>query len=180
MKVQELVKVVSNNKNKMLKQEQLQEVVKKELNVKKYISIKDKKKIVENIVNECVLYEDGVFKFDEIEKYIVFTMRVIEAYTDIELSDDMEVDYDMLCAAGLLELVVGIFKKEYDDMNVLLKMRCDYILSSNTVESQVGRLLDGLLEKVDVIVNSLSEKIDSFNIDINEGDLKKLLEFVGK
>ena len=58
MKVQELVKVIGSNKNKMLKKEQLQEIVKKELEVKKYIGIKDKKQLVENIVNECILYED--------------------------------------------------------------------------------------------------------------------------
>ena len=183
MKVQELVKKIGSNKNKMLKQEQLQEVLKKELNVKKYISIKDKKELVENIVNECILYEDGMFKFDEIEKYVCFTMRVVETYTDIELSDDIENDYDMLCESGLLELIVGTFKKEYDDVNVLLQMRCDYILSGNTIEAQIGKFLDGLLEKIDVVVDALASKVNDFNMDtlpINEGDLQKLLELMGK
>lgn len=181
MKVQELVKFVSNPKNKVLKADQLQTVLKKELSVKEYINIKEKKQLVQNIINTCILYEDGVYKFDDTDKYICFIMKTIEAYTNIELSEDIEDDYDILCRAKILEIVIDTFKKEYEEVNVLLQMKCDYILSGNNIESQVGRFLDTLMNAVNNIVNVISEKIDNFDMSeppIDKDDLKKLMSFI--
>lgn len=183
MKINELVEFISNSKNKLLKQTQLEEVIAKHIETKKYLPIKQKKELIESIVNECVLYEDGVYKFDDIDKYICFTMRVIEAYTNLELSNDLEEDYDMLCEASLLDLIINTFKKEYDEVNILLQMKCEYILTSNSLESQVGRFLDSVLEKIDVLVNALSNKVDNFdmsNLPISSEDITKLLDFLNK
>ena len=181
MKVQELVEFVSNSKNKLLKQAQLEEVIAKHIETKKYLSIKQKKELVESIVNECILYEDGVYKFDDIDKYICFTMRVIAAYTNLELSDDIEDDYDVLCEAGVLDVVINTFKKEYDEVNILLQMKCDYVLSSNSLEAQVGKLFDGVLEKLDIITQALANKVEGFdinNLPISGDDLSKLMQLL--
>ena len=183
MTIKELIKLMNDPKTKMLKAEQQQEIIKKNLDVKSYIGIKEKRDLVESIVNECVFYDEGVFKFDEIEKYVYFTMKTIEAYTNINLSDDIDNDYDMLCQAGLLNSVINTFNGEYENVKVLLQMRCDYILSNNNIEFQVGKFLTGLLEKIDVVSGALTGKIDSFNFDrlpINTENLTKLLEVVNK
>ncbi len=127
MKINEFIEVMSQSKNKALKAEQKQELAKKTLETKSYISIKDKKKLIGDIINECILYEDGVFKFDEITKYVYFTMMTIATYTNIELSNDIEDDFDMLCASNLLSVVVSTFAEEYDSVNLLLQMKCDQI-----------------------------------------------------
>lgn len=181
MKVQELVEFVSNSKNKLLKQAQLEEVIAKQIETKKYLPIKQKKELVESIVNECILYEDGVYKFDDIDKYICFTMRVIAAYTNLELSDDIEDDYDVLCEAGILDMVINTFKKEYDEVNILLQMKCDYVLNSNSLEVQVGKLFDGVLEKLDIITQALANKVEGFdinNLPISGDDLSKLMQLL--
>ena len=181
MKVNELVEFVSNSKNKMLKAEQLQEVLKSKLEVKKYLSIKDKNNIVDEIVNECVLYEDGMFKFDDTEKYVCFIMKTIAAYTNLELSDDIETDYDVLCENDLLNPVIATFNKEYDEVSILLTMKCDYVLSGNCLEAQVGKFLSDLMDKVDVFANILSDKIGDFDLSklpISGADIAKLMEFI--
>ena len=183
MTIKELIKLMNDPKTKMLKADQQQEAIKKKLNVKNYISIKAKRDLVESIANECVLYDEGVFKFDEIEKYVFFTMKTIEAYTNLELSDDIEDDYDMLCEAGLLNAVINTFSGEYENIKILLQMRCDYILSNNNIESQVGKFLTSLLNNIDSISGALAGKIDSFSLDrlpIDKIDLTKLLEFINK
>lgn len=183
MKVQELVNLMNNPKNKMLKPDQKQNLIRKELEVKKYITIKDKKEIVEDIVDECILFEGGMFKFDEIDKYLCFTMKVIAAYTNIELSDDIEADYDMLCENDLLELVISTFKTEYDNVSVLLQMRCDYLLSGNSIEAQLGKFLEDVLDRVDVLVDAFANKVESFdmnNLPVSADDITKLLEFMNK
>lgn len=183
MEINELVEFVNNNKNKMLKGAQLEELVAKKIEVKKYLSIKDKKALVESIVDECVLYHNGIFKFDDIDKYICFTMKTIEAYTNLELSYDIEHDYDLLCEHGLLETIVSTFKKEYEEINILLNMKCDYILSDSSVAVQIGEFLGMLSNKIDDIVNVLTEKISDFDSDklpIDENSINKLLSFLNK
>lgn len=183
MTTKELITLMSDSKNKMLKIDQLEAVLKKKLEVKEYISIKSKKNLVDDIVNECILYEDGIFKFNDIEKYICFTMRVIETYTNLELSSDLEEEYDLLCEYKLLESIINTFKKEYDDVNILLQMKCDYVLSNNTVASQVGRFFDGILDKLDVFVDVLTNKVDGFdfnNLPISSEDIGKLMQFINK
>lgn len=181
MTTREIITLMSDSKNKMLKTEQLQALLKKKLEVKEYISIKAKKSLVDDIVNECILYEDGIFKFNDIDKYICFTMRTIEAYTNLELSGDLEDEYDLLCESKLLDSIISIFKKEYDDVSILLQMKCDYVLNNNTLEAQVGRFFDGILEKVDALVDALTNKVDGFdlnNLPINSEDLGKLMQLL--
>jgi hypothetical protein len=183
MKVNEFIEVMSQSKNKVLKAEQRQELAKKILETKEYLSIKDKKRLVQDIVDECILYEDGVFKFDNIDKYVCFTMRTITAYTNLELSDDIEDDYDTLCEFGLLTAVVSTFTEEYDSVNLLLQMKCDYILSGNTMEAQFGKFLEGVSEKLDVLVEALSNKLGDLDVskligDVSPEDVSKILSFV--
>lgn len=183
MKINELVEFVGNGKNKMLKAAQLEELIAKKIEVKSYLGIKDKKSLIDLIINECILFEDGIFKFDEIDKYICFTMRVIEAYTNLELSGDIEEDYDVLCRAGLLEMVIDTFKKEYEEVNILLQMKSDYILSENNLSAQIGKFLSGLSDKIDDLSSILANKVSGFNFDklnINAEDIKKLLEIINK
>ena len=108
-------------------------------------------------------------------------MRVIEAYTNLELSNDLEEEYDLLCESKLLESIINTFKKEYDDVNILLQMKCDYALNNNTLAAQVGRFFDGVLDKLDVFVDALSNKVDGFdfnNLPISSEDLGKLMQFI--
>ena len=183
MKIFELVEFVGESKNKMLKQDQLQAILQKKLEVKEYLGIKEKKALVNDIINECILYEDGMYKFDESDKYICFIMNTIAAYTNIELSEDIEEDYDMLCRTKILDLIVNTFKSEYDEVNVLLSMKCDYILSGNSINAQFGKFLSGLSENIDSIVAAMSEKIGDFDISklpISKKDLSKLMDFLNK
>lgn len=180
MKVKELIDFMGTNKNKMLKADQLKELLIKTLEIKKYISIKSKKNLVDDIVNTCIIYENGVFKFNEIEKYIYFTMKTVEMYTNLELSDDIEEDYDLLCESGLFNVIISTFKKEYDEVSLLLQMKCDYILSGNTLEEQVGKFLTGILEKIDDFSSVLGNKINNFDFNklpVDKSELTKLINF---
>ena len=105
----------------------------------------------------------------------------IEAYTNIEISDDIENDYDLLCQANLLNAIIATFNGEYENVRLLLQMKCEYILSENNIEVQFGKFLNGLLEKIDGVVNVLFDKAGDFdinNLPINVDDLSKLMNFV--
>lgn len=183
MKINEFVEIMNQPKNKMLKSEQKHELLKKTLEVKSYLSIKDKKQLVQNIIDECILYEDGVFKFNNIDKYICFTMKTIIAYTNLELSEDIESDYDMLCESNLLTCIINTFAEEYDSVNLLLQMKCDDILSGNTIEAQFGRFFEGVLDRFDMLVQTLASKtsdIDAVKLmkDVSPEDISNIISFV--
>ena len=66
-------------------------------------------------------------------------------------------------------------------MNVLLQMKCNYILSNNTIEAQLGAFLSDISGKIDIFVNALGEKVKEFdlgNLPISAEDIGKLIQFV--
>ena len=181
MKVNEFIKIVNSGKNKMMNTEQLQQLIMKTIETKKYLSIKEKRSLIDTIVNSCILYEDGIYKFDDIEKYICFTMKAIEAYTNLELSLDIEDDYDALCESRLLNAVIDTFNGEYENVSLLFQMKCDNILSNNNVEAQIGRFLTEIFDKLNIFTDNLTDKIDNFdlsNLQIDINEINKFMEFL--
>jgi hypothetical protein len=89
-------------------------------------------------------------------------MMTIAAYTNIELSFDIEEDYDNLCQAKLLNSVIEAFAGEYENIKLLLAMQCDYILNANNIEAQLARMLTNVMDKLDAFTN-LSIDLDNIN-----------------
>lgn len=184
MKILEFIQVVNNNKAKLYNKADknaLQNFIKQTLNIKSYISIKKKKQLVEDIVSETIIYENGLLKFNGIDQYIVYAMKCIEAYTDLELSDDIENDYDELSKVGLLEPITSTFAEEYKTVLTLLQMQCDYILMDNSISSKVGVFLTSVSSIIDKLANSLSNSVDNFDIsklNIDKKDIEKITEFL--
>lgn len=178
MKIREFVDYMKKNTNRTMKEDQVASLIKRVLEPKTYISIKDKKEIVDKIINRCIYYENGVFKFDGIERYVYFTMYTLAAYTNLELSEDIENDFDALSESKLLPAVICLIQQEFDDVNVFLQMQCDYILEGNSIEAQVGKFFDGLLEKIDVIGNGLGKYLGNIDLGSLLKDKDKILGYL--
>lgn len=171
MKVNAFVEYMKNNTNKTTREDQVLTMVKKQLETKSYISIKEKRNLIDDIINACILYEDGIYKFDGISKYVYFTMYTIAAYTNIELSEDAEEDFDILSESKLLPVVLSTIQNEYDDVNILLQMQCDSLLENNSIEAQVGKLCDkaiDMLGNFDGKLKDFVDKIPNENMDISK------------
>lgn len=177
MKTRELVEFMQNSTNKMMRDDQVASLLKKTIEPKSYMSIKDKKQLVDKIVNSSIYYNNGVFKFDGIERYVYFTMYTIEAYTSIELSSDIEDDFDALSESKLLPAIICLIQQEFDDVNVLLQMQCDYIMEDNSLESQLGKFLDGILEKIDVAVDGLTKYVSNVDLGKLMEDKDKIISY---
>lgn len=178
MKIREFVDYMKKNTNRTMKEDQVASLIKRVLEPKTYISIKDKKEIVDKIINRCIYYENGVFKFDGIERYVYFTMYTLAAYTNLELSEDIENDFDALSESKLLPAVICLIQQEFDDVNVFLQMQCDYILEGNSIEAQVGKFFDELLDKIDVVGNSLGKYLGNIDLGALFKDKDKILSFI--
>lgn len=179
MKVNEFVQKVSDNKARLYNKADknaLLNFIKQTLEVKDYISIKEKKQLVEDIVDETIMYENGLLKFNGIDQYIVYAMKCIEAYTNLELSDDIENDYDELSKIGLLEAITSTFAEEYKTLLTLLQMQCDYTLMDNSITSKVGIFLTHLSSTIDKLSDSIKD-FDINKLNIDKKDIEKLQNF---
>lgn len=179
MTIQEFVKKVNENKAKLYNKADknaLSNFIKQTLNIKSYLSIKEKKELIEDIVSATIIYENGLLKFNGIDQYITYAMKCIEAYTDLELSDDIEDDYDELSKTGLLEAITSTFAEEYKTVLTLLQMQCDYILMDNSIESKVGTFLTHLSSTIDKLSDSVKD-FDISKLNIDKRTLKRLQNF---
>jgi hypothetical protein len=127
------------------------EYIQNNLNVKKYISFKDKREIAERIVRENTKIIDGVKKNDTIGQYLSFIAAMIESHTILEFNEDLVNDYDVLAESGLLQLIISEFQDDYNECDIILKMALASELEDNNLNIIVGKLLNGGTAKIDVI-----------------------------
>ena len=166
MTIREFIDYMKKSTNRTTKEDQVASLMNRALEPKAYLGIKEKRLLIDKIVDKTIYYDNGIFKFDEIDRYMYFTMYTIEAYTNIELSNDVVADFDELSASKLLPAVICLIQQEFDDVNLFLQMQCGYILNGNSIEAQLGRFLNGILEKLDNVETGLSKYLK--NININE------------
>lgn len=176
MKIKEFVEKATKKGYMPATADQQNEKLKRDLEVKPYLSIKDKKKLVEQIVDDTIIYDSGLFKFNGIDQLVYYNMRCIEAYTNLELSDDLEDDYDALVSSGLMNKILGTFEGEYTEVLSLLQMQCNYILMDNSIASKVNTLLVSATNAI----NKLAEAAEKSFKDIKPEDIQKITELVSK
>lgn len=175
MKVQEFIEAYKKN-NGMKSTKSL-------IGTKNYLPYIKKKELVDSILDKCKRVNNGFVQFDEMEKYIVFTLEIISAYTNIEFDEDFSVsinEYDALCEVNALNSIIETFEGEYNAVLSMLSMRQDYILQANSIEYQVAQFLTGLSDKLDSVIESISGKFDAYkDLDITADDIDKLTSFIG-
>lgn len=160
MKINEFIEYMGKNTNRTMKNEQIVGLAKKQLEIKKYLPINEKKELIDKIIYQSTYYQDGMLKIGEIDCYMYFTMFTIDAYTNLEI-DNAEVCFDALSASGLLTVIVGAIGKEYNEVNTFLNMKRDEILGEATIEAQVAKFLDYVTRQVNelgsVVTNSVKD-----------------------
>ncbi|MCQ2075991.1 MAG: hypothetical protein MJZ20_03010 [Bacteroidaceae bacterium] len=156
------------------------------LEINYYLPFMGKKALVERVINASIEIESGYVVIDEITKYITFTMEILKAYTNLEFSVDMEtaiLEFDMLCASGVLSKTITLIEGEYKALIELLNMQADYVRRANSVDAQMARLIDKINNKLDNASEFLKSQIDKVDFDdmgISKDDIAKLKAFLNK
>lgn len=164
MRTNEFITYMGQKINNTMKEAQILSLVQKQLEVKKYISIKDKKELIDKIIYQSVYFENGNCRIDTIDCYMYFAVYTIEAYTNLEI-DNVENCFDALSESGLLPVVIASLGQEYNDVQTFLNMRCDEILENNSLEMQLGKLVEGILDKIEYLGKGLIDVLDGFSFD---------------
>lgn len=178
--------------NTKLDPEAVSNYIKKELEVKDYVSFAEKRELCANVLNACNTKDsNGLVKVDSVSRYILFTIAIISKYTKLEFSsgkDDEGFDsldeYDMLCQANLLDPILEVIGAEYVTCNNILNMMMsDVVANNNTIENVVSHTLGRISKSVDGLIGALAEKVEDMELDLNQIDINKfegLLDLIPK
>lgn len=153
------------------------------INVKEYLPINEKREVIDLVIAHCSEYEDGNVLLNGVELYIMFNIKFVEAYTDIEFTSNYYDDYDELTANGLLDMIINAALPEYNRMTEMLILQKEYVLAQNSLEAQVGRFLGDLSYQFGKFVDNIGEKISGLNLEdmnVNQDDVDKIVQFVDK
>lgn len=159
MTIKNFIETVGKEKNKKMS------VI---LETKKYLPIAEKRVLAQQVIDACTEEENGIITVDSVTKYIIFTMVVIGAYTNLEF-ETLD-DYDALCEADLLNGVIETFAAEYARVNDIMNMMLADMMQTNTVEVSVMKVLNKVNDGLDVIIEALANKIDEMNFDLGNVD----------
>ena len=157
MKINELVKKYEQNERTNIA---------KGIEAKPYIGIMQKRQIAELVLENCTYEVDGEIHVDSVQRYILFTVAVISAHTNLEFDYENNAvvdDYDALCKSGLLIKVIDTFKDDYASCQEILNMMtADKLQDSMTIEKKLYQFLDGVKDSLDGVLNGL---VGILNID---------------
>lgn len=148
----------------------------KELQVKKYLPIEEKKLIAQGIIYECTEQENGVIKVNSVQQYLSYVKYMILRHTNLEYTQE---DYDKLCSAeygetSLLNAIISTFQSDANECNRILNLMIDDRMQENTIEFTIGKFLNGLGEM-------LSSKLNEFDINSiipHDVDKDKVIKFL--
>ena len=161
-------------------------VIKNALTIKEYLPFSEKKDLAKRIIARSIEEENGFVRIDEIDKYLIFTIAVLQAYTNLEFDTNMNVaaeEYDLLAKGNKLGLIIDMFDSEYKIILDLVNMEANYVTQKNSTAYQMATLFDGLNQTITKIGDALMYKIDNFDITdlgVSKNELGQLLDFVGK
>jgi hypothetical protein len=161
--------------------------VAKLINAKTYVPVLRKRQLAELVYKNSISYENGLVKVDSLTKYLIFSMLMISEYTDLEFTVDENgfataeaiAEYDALCEAGLVDVVIGCFANDYARSNEILNyVFKDNLAVTNTVEAVVGNLVENVNDSLDSIATALKNKIENFDMDVDNLDMSSLENIV--
>jgi hypothetical protein len=189
MKILEFVENYKAKRFMVTKQgvDERSEYLRKELEIKSYIPFAEKQAIAKMVLSECANIEDGVIIIDSVDKYLSFTLAMLATYTALESDEDatLSEEYDTLCSikvedGTLLDAIIKTFEVEYVRCNDILNMMTADLLAENNIEKQIGKFLSNLSDKINKFGDGLIEKIGDMNMDLNQLDIDKLINMIGK
>jgi hypothetical protein len=161
MKIKEFVEKYNGFNNDTLKDKFVKEIVKDE-----YIPYTKKVTICESIVKNTTkrVVSDGkkdkeIFYLDSANRYLLFQMKLIQFYTDLEFSEGVDAikEFELLDQYGLNDLIIAeIPEREYTNFKVILDMKTD---DASVNENNFIQYIDTKLDAVRLVFDEFGDSI---------------------
>ena len=148
----------------------------KELKVKKYLPMEEKKLIAQGILYECTERVDGVVRTDSVQQYLSYVKYMILRHTNLEYTQE---DYDKLCSTEyngttLLNAILNCFESDAKECTRILNLVTADRMQENSLEFVIGKFLNN-------VIKMLQDKLDEFDISKmipQDADKEKLFKFL--
>ena len=155
----------------------------KELQVKKYLPIEEKKLIAQGIIYECTEMVDGALKVDSVQRYLSYVKYMILRHTNLEYTQE---DYDKLCVeeyedTNLLNAIIGCFGEDAQECSRILNLMMDDRMHETSIEVSIAQFLDnlsGIVNGLAVKLNHQVESMDLSSVVPKDMDKDKLVNFL--
>lgn len=156
--------------------------IQEKLEITTYIPFDTKRRIAEMVVEANTEEIDGVLKNDAIGQYISFVVAMLQSHTTLGFGDNPVDDYDLLAENELLLPIIELFRTDYNECDVVMKMALASKLEDNNVNALIGKFLNGVLNKLDGFEDMLKSTLGSIDLQeiMKEENLVKLVGLLNK
>ena len=157
-----------------------------ELIVCKYIPVSTKKAIALKAISQATIVDGGYTYIDKFVENIYFSMLMFGEYVGVEVAETLDVlvaEYDRACESGVLDDVLDVCKKDVKRVIEILEFEESKLLSQNTMEYSVSKLVSGVNDALTTLADSLVDKIDGLDVNsiLPEGtDINSILDMFNK
>ena len=152
MRINEFISSISEADN-------VEEAIREHI-TKDYINYISKANICERIAKaSCYkkVNDRTVFWINSPAQYMLLVMEVIYQYTDLERGDNIIDEFDVLDAAGLVDVIISLLPdREYETIRSLLAMIVEDIREN---ERSFAGYLDGKIDVMNDILSAIDEDV---------------------
>lgn len=148
----------------MIKIEKLKDVENineiEDLEVRSYVPLREKELMIEELLKVLLKQNGSLYTVNSIDKEIKSHLAVITLYTNIDITNDDYLNYDIIHKNGLYNKIED--KAYHDIINFidLLELRIDDKLKENTYEKIVDNRLNEMMIVFDETMNHVNKMID--------------------
>lgn len=135
--------------------------------VTSYVPYEEKCNICQRIINTS-MKANGKFHQNTTAQYMLYTLQLIDAYTDItiDMSQSLK-SFNMLDSRDLIDLILeNIPEKEHAKFDLIIDMiRGDLFENERSIVGYIDRFLDRIKNLFDKIVESIDNSLDESTIN---------------
>ena len=147
-----------------------------EIEIKQYISVNDKLKLISDIINNTI---DEHNFCNPVKVKVYLLIGIIENYTNISFTEKQKEDivklYDLIQSNGLFDKILEVIPAE--EFNDLLNSTWDSIDAIYTYNNSAMGILDNITnnyDKTELNADKLIEELNNMDTDLLKNVLNKL------
>lgn len=167
------------------------------IEVKQYLPINDKEKLVSRVIIAPTIEEDGIKKIDAVTKRFFYEIEMVRAYSNLDFStidkylqtdggkysEKLVEYYDMIKSSGLVDNILGMIDTE--EVRFINDCIEEQIVENNRINNSIAGVVGSALNKlVDKLPDEegMKELVQGFFTglkDVNPDNLKMLATAIG-
>ena len=161
-----------------------EEFLKSQIKVVPYLGYGTKMFLANNIIEQCCLRNNDVY-VDSCKKYILYIYTLLKYWTNIDIKEnDLLIQYDLLDQNYMIEKILELIpEKEIVTFSTILDIKEKDLYSNKCgvqafISNKINEFYPELSKTIMPLIENLSNKLNTLDIDKVEKMLNKIVKFV--